>query len=218
VNLPFSLTLYRAATAAAQLAAPLVLHRRAARGKEEPARMAERLGRPQAARPPGRLAWLHGASVGEALSLLPLVEAFQHQRPNIALLVTSGTVASARVLAQRLPGAVIHQYLPIDGPGATKRFIDHWRPDLGVFAESEIWPNLILAAQTGGARLALVSAGAGRAGGRTPGRPGRGAGGDRRPQIRRKALARGRGPAGRPARRLGRPDPGARRQHPSGRG
>jgi 3-deoxy-D-manno-octulosonic-acid transferase len=74
------------------------------------------------------------------------------------LLVTSGTVTSAKILAQRLPPGVIHQFAPVDGPGAVGRFLDHWRPDLAVFVESELWPNLILSAKRRGARLALLSA------------------------------------------------------------
>jgi 3-deoxy-D-manno-octulosonic-acid transferase len=72
--------------------------------------------------------------------------------------VTSGTTTSAQLLARRLPDGVIHQYAPIDAPGAARRFIGHWRPDLAILAESEIWPNLIAAAKGAGARLALVSA------------------------------------------------------------
>ena len=155
---PLGLTLYRAATAALEPLAPAVLRGRARRGKEDPQRLEERLGRASLPRPAGHLAWLHGASVGETLSLLPLVEALRTARPALALLVTSGTVASAELLARRLPPGVLHQYAPVDAPGAARRFVDHWRPDLAVFVESELWPNLILSAQARGAALALVSA------------------------------------------------------------
>ncbi len=111
-----------------------------------------------AARPTGRLAWLHGASVGESLSLLPLADRLLAELPGIAVLVTSGTRASGEVLAQRLPAGVIHQYLPVDTPAAVAAFLGHWRPDLGVIVESELWPNLILATKESGARLALLSA------------------------------------------------------------
>jgi 3-deoxy-D-manno-octulosonic-acid transferase len=138
--------------------APIILRARAARGKEDPARLSERLGRPGRARPKGPLVWLHGVSVGESLSLLPLIEQLRSRRPDLALLVTSGTVTSARVLDRRLPDAVIHQYAPVDGPRATRRFLDHWRPSAAVFVESELWPNLITTAQRRGVRLALLSA------------------------------------------------------------
>jgi 3-deoxy-D-manno-octulosonic-acid transferase len=96
--------------------------------------------------------------VGESLSLLPLVEALRALRPELRLLVTSGTVTSAEVLARRLPPGVIHQFAPVDAPGAVRRFLAHWRPDLGVLVESELWPNLIMAARGRGVRLALLSA------------------------------------------------------------
>jgi 3-deoxy-D-manno-octulosonic-acid transferase len=102
--------------------------------------------------------WLHGASVGESLSLLPLVEALNAARPDITLLVTSGTVTAAELLARRLPAGAIHQYVPVDAPKAAERFLDHWRPSLAVFVESELWPNLLLGAKARGCRLALLGA------------------------------------------------------------
>jgi 3-deoxy-D-manno-octulosonic-acid transferase len=158
VSLPLSLSLYRLATRALEPVAPLLLKRRAAKGKEDPARLRERLARPTGTRPDGKLVWLHGASVGESLSILPLVERLKAERPDATILVTSGTVTSAELLARRLPDGVIHQFVPIDTPGGAKRFIAHWRPDLAVFVESELWPNLLLAAKAAGTRLALVSA------------------------------------------------------------
>jgi 3-deoxy-D-manno-octulosonic-acid transferase len=152
------LSLYRLATRALEPVAPLLLKRRAAKGKEDPARLNERLARPTVARPDGKLVWLHGASVGESLSILPLVERLTAERPDAAILVTSGTVTSAELLARRLPTGVIHQFVPVDTPGSARRFIAHWRPDLAVFVESELWPNLLLAAKGSGTRLALVSA------------------------------------------------------------
>lgn len=158
MSLPLSLALYRAATTALEPFAPLLLNRRAKAGKEDRARLHERLGRPKTARPNGRLVWLHGASVGESLSILPLVERLRAERPDVAVLVTSGTVTSAELLARRLPDGAVHQFLPVDTPGGARRFLDHWRPDLAVFVESELWPNLLLTAKARGVRLALVSA------------------------------------------------------------
>lgn len=158
VNRPLPLTLYRAATALLAPVAPSLLRARAPRGKEDPARIGERLGRPGVARPEGPLVWLHGVSLGEATSLLPLVAALRERRPDLTILVTSGTVTSAALLARRLPAGVIHQYAPVDTPGAVRRFLDHWRPGLGILVESELWPNLILGARARGVRLAMVSA------------------------------------------------------------
>lgn len=137
---------------------PSLLERRARRGKEDRARLGERMGHASEPRPPGPLVWLHGVSVGETTSLLPLVEALRRRRPGLNLLVTSGTVTSAELLARRLPPGVRHQFAPVDTPRAVRRFLDHWRPDAGLFAESELWPNLIRAARKRGVRLALVSA------------------------------------------------------------
>lgn len=149
---------YRLALAALEPLAPVVLRARARRGKEDPERLDERLGRPRALRPPGDLVWLHGVSVGESVSLLPLAEALRASRPDLTLLVTSGTRTAAELLSRRLPDGVIHQYAPVDGPRAVAGFLDHWRPATAVLVESELWPNLITAAAQRGVRLALVSA------------------------------------------------------------
>jgi 3-deoxy-D-manno-octulosonic-acid transferase len=153
-----SLMAYRAALGLAEPLARPLLRARAREGKEDPARLGERLGYASAPRPAGPLIWLHGASVGESVSLIPLIAALRAERPDLAFLVTSGTRAAAEILARRLPPGVVHQYAPVDTPGAVRRFLRHWRPDLGVFAESELWPNLILGARRAGTRLALVSA------------------------------------------------------------
>ena len=152
-----ALSLYRGLTAAG---APLVrahLRRRAARGKEDPARLGERFGEASRPRPPGPLIWLHAASVGETASVLPLV-ARMLENPALSALLTSGTTASARLAGERLPPRAVHQYAPVDLPGAARRFLDHWRPALGVFVESELWPNLILEAQARAVPLAMVQA------------------------------------------------------------
>ena len=158
MSLPLSLHLYRAATGLFEPCAPALLARRARRGKEDPARLSERLGRSTLPRPAGKLVWLHGASVGEGLSLLPLIATLRARRPDLAVLVTSGTATSAELLQRRLPEGAIHQFVPVDAPGAAARFLDHWRPDLAVFVESELWPNLRLAARDRAVPTALVSA------------------------------------------------------------
>jgi len=152
------LALYRLLTSAAEPLAGVVLRGRAKRGKEDAARIAERLGHASLPRPAGSLVWLHAASVGESLSILPLIERLRAERPDITVLVTSGTVTSAALLAQRLPLGALHQFAPVDGPRVARRFLDHWRPDVAVFVESELWPNLLGAAKARGAKLALLSA------------------------------------------------------------
>jgi len=157
-NLALGLSLYRLATRMVSPLAPALLALRALSGREDKERRGERLGRASRGRPVGRLVWLHGASVGETLSLLPLIEAIAQAAPEQALLVTSGTRTSANLLASRLPSGIIHQYAPMDTPAAAARFLDHWRPELVIFTESELWPNLLVGAKNRGAALALVSA------------------------------------------------------------
>ena len=153
-----ALIVYRLLTRLLEPLAPRLLDARAKQGKEDPVRVDERLGLTTVARPAGDLVWLHGVSVGETLSLLPVVERIRRQRPDLAILVTSGTLTSAQLLAQRLPVGVIHQFAPVDAPGAVAAFLDHWQPSLAVFVESELWPNLILEARRRGVKLVLASA------------------------------------------------------------
>lgn len=155
-SLPLFLRAYRAATAALEPAVPLLLRRRARRGKEDATRISERLGYAAKPRPDGNLVWIHGASVGESLSVLPLIGALL-EAPGRSVLMTSGTVTSATMMAERLPPRAIHQFSPVDAPGAVARFLDHWRPDAALFVDSEIWPNTLLAAKARGIGLAIVN-------------------------------------------------------------
>ena len=151
-----ALMLYRAAGGVFTPIAPRFLRWRATRGKEDASRLTERLGVARLPRPDGPLVWLHGASIGEGLALLPLIESIA--RSGAHALVTTGTLSSARVVAGRLPPGAIHQFVPLDCPAFARRFLDHWRPDAAIFAESEIWPNLILETQRRGAPLFLANA------------------------------------------------------------
>src|SRR5262249_29581224 len=129
---PFGLALYRAAWAALGFAVPGVLDARAARGKGDSSRRRERMGYAAMARPPGLLVWVHGASVGECMAALPLLSRLL-AREGRHVLMTSGTVTSARLMAERLPRNAVHQFVPVDAPDAVARFLDHWRPDAGIF-------------------------------------------------------------------------------------
>lgn len=143
-----------------RLAAPMIamhLRRRQARGKEHPDRLPERFGTPSKPRPEAPLIWLHAASVGESLSALPLIEALQGRHPNTEFLLTTGTATSAALLSHRA-SHVLHQFAPVDTPRAVGQFLDHWRPDLGIWIESELWPNLVLDAHRRKIPLALVNA------------------------------------------------------------
>jgi 3-deoxy-D-manno-octulosonic-acid transferase len=137
--------LYRAATKVARPLVVAYLGRRRRQGKEDSARFGERLGRASLARPAGPLVWVHAASVGESLSVLILIERILSERPGLSVLMTTGTVGAARLIEPRLPRRALHQYVPVDLPDAVERFLGHWRPDLGIWVESELWPNLVLA-------------------------------------------------------------------------
>ncbi len=152
---PLSLTAYRLVTALGTPLASPFLSMRMRRGKEDPRRIAERRGRPGLSRPAGRLVWLHGASVGEAISLLPFVERIT--RSGATALVTTGTVTSAALLANRLPPGALHQYAPLDSPFFLRRFLAHWSPDAAMVAESELWPNMIFEAKRRGLPLAMIN-------------------------------------------------------------
>lgn len=114
------------------------LRARARKGKEDRSRRAERYGYASWKRPEGPLVWLHAASVGESLAIMPLIKRMESFGINLVL--TTGTVTSASIAEDRLSERTIHQYVPMDVKRAVHRFLDHWQPDLAIFAESEIWP------------------------------------------------------------------------------
>jgi 3-deoxy-D-manno-octulosonic-acid transferase len=150
--------LYRAATWPLAPLATVYLQRRRKQGKEDPSRFRERQGVPGAVRPRAALLWVHAASVGEATAMLALIERLLLTRPTLEILVTTGTVTSAHLLEGRLPARARHQFVPADLPGWIARFLDHWHPDLALWVESELWPNLILATHARGTPMALVNA------------------------------------------------------------
>jgi 3-deoxy-D-manno-octulosonic-acid transferase len=149
--------------AATTVAAPglrLLLRAREARGKELRGRLAERRGIETTPRPPGRLVWLHAASVGETTSILPVLPMLG--QGGLTILLTTGTVTSARLLAQRLDPVVadrvLHRFVPLDVPAWVARFLDHWRPDAAGFVESELWPNLLAACRVREIPAMLINA------------------------------------------------------------
>jgi len=147
------LRLYAATTSLAPPVLRVLLKRRAARGKEIVARLPEREGVASLPRPPGKLIWVHAASVGETMSALPLLALLPGP-----VLLTTGTLTSAQLAAQRAPAGVLHQFVPLDVPLWVNRFLDHWRPDVAVFFESEIWPNLLTALDARGTPRLLLNA------------------------------------------------------------
>lgn len=137
------LTLYKFAMQASTPLLEAYLQKRARRGKEDVARAGERRGQAARPRPAGPLLWFHAASVGESLSLLAIIEKLLADYPMAEALVTTGTVTSAALMAERLPRRAFHQYMPVDHPLWVARFLDHWRPDAVLWSESEFWPNML---------------------------------------------------------------------------
>ena len=135
-----------------------LLKKRARQGKEDPERLDERRGIALLARPEGKLVWFHAASVGESQSTLILIDALLKEHEGLNVLVTSGTVSSAELMAKRLPKGAFHQYYPLDHPRWVARFLDHWKPDAAFWMESEIWPNMIKAIKANNIPAALINA------------------------------------------------------------
>lgn len=154
----FSARLYRAATTAALPLVELLIQQRIMRGKEEPTRVDERRGIPSIERPRGPLVWIHAASIGEAQSVLALIERILRTSPELNILMTTGTVTSAQMMGDRLPHRAIHQYVPVDRIGWVRPFLDYWRPGAGLWVESELWPNLVLESRRRNIPLALINA------------------------------------------------------------
>lgn len=153
--LPF---LYRTITPALAALVIAYLRRRVDRGKEDPVRLSERFGIAGRSRPLARVVWIHAASVGEATAMLSLIGRILLERPSLEILVTTGTLASAQLLEARLPPRARHQFIPVDLPLWIERFLDHWRPDLALWVESELWPNLVLATRSRGVPMVLLNA------------------------------------------------------------
>ena len=140
---------------------PLVISRyikkRKANGKEDIKRFNERIGKPQKKRPEGKLIWFHGASVGESISMLPLINKLLELYPTAHVMVTTGTLTSADIMAKRLPERAFHQYITIDNPKFTNRFIKHWQPDLVLWFESDFWPAMLSTIKKKNIPLILVN-------------------------------------------------------------
>ena len=154
-RLPLTLSAYRAASGAATSLAPRLLDYRLRRGKEHEARIGERRGEPSAPRLPGPLIWIHGASVGEFAAVMPLIESMRAR--GFRVLATTGTVTSAALAEKRLPPGAVHQFIPLDLPPFVTRFLDYWRPDLALFVESDLWPNLILSSAARRLPMVLIN-------------------------------------------------------------
>lgn len=133
------------------------IEKRKKNGKEDINRFNERIGRPSKPRPEGRLIWMHGASVGESISMLPLIHRLLEIYPDAHIMVTTGTLTSAEVMAKRLPERAFHQYLPIENPVFAARFVRYWHPDIALWFESEFWPAMLSCIKRKNIPLILVN-------------------------------------------------------------
>lgn len=150
--------LYQLASLIAGPFIDLYLMYRKRNGREDTKRFKERLGYPGKERPSGSLVWVHAASIGESISILPLVDAIITQYKDIHVLITTGTVTSAKLLESRLPARTLHQYVPIDKVITVRRFLNYWRPDLALWVESELWPTLTTETHKTGCQMVQVNA------------------------------------------------------------
>ena len=137
---------------------PAYLRRRLARGKEDPDRWREKLGEASLLRPDGPLVWIHAVGLGEVMALRGLIAAMGQARPEMRFIVTSSARSSALAFAGNTPPRTQHQFLPLDAPGPVARFLDHWQPDLSIWAEQDLWPGLVVATHRRGIPLALINA------------------------------------------------------------
>lgn len=152
------LTFYKTLTSAGKPVLEQLLHIRLKRGKESPERLGERMGQAGRARPAGPLIWVHAASVGEAQSALILIDALGRTGQAVNVLVTTGTLTSATLMEKRLPAFAFHQFVPVDHPAWVQSFLDHWNPDLALWMESELWPNMLCALKRKSVPVILVNA------------------------------------------------------------
>lgn len=140
---------------------PLVISRyiekRKQKGKEDVKRFNERLGKPNITRPDGLLFWFHGSSVGESISMLPLIHNLLERYKDSHIIVTTGTITSADIMAKRLPDRAFHQYIPLDNPVFTARFVKHWKPNAVLWFESDFWPAMLSSVKKEEIPLILVN-------------------------------------------------------------
>jgi 3-deoxy-D-manno-octulosonic-acid transferase len=135
---------------------PFALALRARRGKEDRGRFGERYGRASLARPAGRFVWVHAASVGETNAVLPLIARLTGA--GLQVVFTSTTLTSAAIAVRGLPSRAVHQFGPLDVASFVDRFLAHWRPELVIFVESELWPTIVTRLAATGVPLAIVNA------------------------------------------------------------
>ena len=134
--------LYQAILTLILLTSPILIIFRIYKGKEDKTRYREKFSIPSKKRSKGKLIWFHGASVGEILSVVPLIENYEKDKSINQILITSSTLSSSKVLKKFKFKKTIHQFYPIDHFLFTKKFLEYWKPNLAIFIDSEIWPDM----------------------------------------------------------------------------
>ncbi|MDR1391534.1 MAG: hypothetical protein LBI95_04220, partial [Holosporales bacterium] len=136
----------------------LYIRKRIRLGLEDKKRYGERFGISSIKRPSGKLIWIHAVSVGEALSVIPVIKMFKRENVDLTILLTTTTLTAAKQVENRLKNEVIHQFAPFDIFTWILRFIEYWKPDIALFVESELWPNTLYYLQEKGVPTYLLNA------------------------------------------------------------
>jgi len=150
--------IYRILTNLILLFSPIIILIRLLKKKEHLIRFKEKFGIYTKKKSTGKLIWFHGASVGEILSIIPLVEKLEKKSDIKQILVTSNTLSSSKILSNLKLKKTIHQFFPIDTNHHTNKFLDYWRPSVAIFIDSEIWPNMINNVKKRSVSLILMNA------------------------------------------------------------
>ncbi len=138
------LIIYRILINIVYFLSPLIIILRLIRNKEDPKRFKEKFCFFTKKKIKGKLIWIHGASVGEFQSVVPLIEKYEKKKNITQILITSNTLSSSKVISSYKFKKVIHQFFPIDTNLNTQNFLNYWQPSLSLFIDSEIWPNMLL--------------------------------------------------------------------------
>ena len=152
------LLIYRIAINLIVFLSPIIILIRLFKKKEDPIRFKEKLCFFSKKKSKGNLIWFHGASVGEILSIIPLVEKLEKNRKINQILLTSNTLSSSKIISNLKLKKTIHQFFPIDSNYHTQKFLDYWKPSIVFFIDSEIWPNMLTNIKKRSISLVLLNA------------------------------------------------------------
>ena len=137
---------------------PIIVIIRIIKNKEDKFRFKEKFCLFSKKRGSGKLIWFHGSSVGEILSVVPVIKKYENDKSISKILITSSTLSSSRVLEKIKFKKTIHQFYPIDHVFFSKKFLNHWKPDVAIFLESEVWPSMFKSIKNENILLILLNA------------------------------------------------------------